>query len=272
MLLSVMPTPTAIYLIIGTAIIAIAIGYLFGRTWLGKKFKEWYVKANELDIQNIELRSKISNYQSAGNDPGALKVKIAAIERENSQLELKLRMYREDIERLKTMIVSLENINNQLLAEKKGSNHKSGDTDLVKKLQLELFQLRSELASIKPDTEPDSAFMQSLPFDEEDTPDDEFTRISARRNLIDFERIGHGSEDQSDNLRKINGIGINVARKLNYLGIYNYKQIANFNDDDISKVNEAIEFFPGRILKDNWVAQAQKLVADRMQNKFNLTD
>jgi chromosome segregation ATPase len=261
MLLSVLPTPTAIYIIIATAIVAVGIGYLFGRNWLGKKFKEWYVKANELDIQNLELRSKISNYMSAGNDPSALKVKIAAIERENNQLELKLRMYREDIDRLKSMVVSLENINNQLLSEKKSGNHKGGgDNDLVKKLQLELFQLRSELASIKPDMEPDAAFIGTLPFDETETPDDEFTRISSRRGSIDFERIGYATEAESDNLKQINGIGANVARKLNYLGIYNFKQIANFNPDDISKINEAIEFFPGRILKDNWVGQAKALL------------
>jgi predicted flap endonuclease-1-like 5' DNA nuclease len=264
MLLSVLPTHTAIYLIVATAVLAIVIGYVFGRNWLGKRFKEWYVKANELDKQNFELRSKISNYMSAGNDTGALKVKIAAIERENNQLELKLRMYREDIERLKTMIVSLENINNQLAAERKGGNNKGGnDTDLVKKLQLELFQLRTELASIKPETEPDKEFLGTLPFDEAETPEDEFTRISSRRSQIDFERIGYATEEDSDNLKQITGIGNNVARKLNYLGIYNFQQIANLTPEDMVKVNEAIEFFPGRILKDNWVGQAKKLLGKR---------
>ena len=264
MLLSVLPTPTAITIIVATAFVAIGIGYILGRTWVGRKFKDWYVRAYQLDIQNIELRSKISNFQSAGNDPSALKVKIAAIERENSQLELKLKMYKEDIERLKTMIVSLENINNQLAAERKNSGHKSGsDHDLVKKLQLELFQLRSELASIKPETEPDKEFIGTLPFDEEETPDDEFTRISARRVNIDFKRIGYATEEDSDNLKHITGIGNNIARKLNYLGIYNFRQIANFTNEDMVKVNEAIEFFPGRVAKDNWVGQAKKLMEER---------
>lgn len=269
MLLSALPTTTAIYLMAASAALALGLGYLLGRNWLGKKFKEWYVKANELDIQNIELRSKISNYLSAGNDPSALKVKIAAIERENNQLELKLRMYREDIDRLKSMVVSLENINNQLLAEKKSGGGKgNGDNELVKKLQLELFQLRSELASMKPETEPDANFLNTLPFDEEVEPDDEFSRITARRTQIDWDRIGYATEEEADNLKQINGIGANVARKLNNLGIYTFKQIANFTAEDMVKVNEAIEFFPGRILKDNWVGQAKKLVEKRDNIKF----
>lgn len=262
MLLSALPTTTAVYLMAAIAALALALGYLLGRNWLGKKFREWYVKANELDIQNIELRSKISNFMSAGNDPGALKVKIAAIERENSQLELKLRMYREDIDRLKAMVVSLENINNQLLAEKKSGHPKGNgaDNELVKKLQLELFQLRSELASMKPDTEPGAQFLETLPFEESTEHDDEFSRILARRTQIDWNRIGYATEAEADNLRQINGIGANVARKLNNLGIFTFRQIASFNAEDMVKVNEAIEFFPGRILKDNWVGQAKKLL------------
>jgi len=72
-------------------------------------------------------------------------------------------------------------------------------------------------------------------------------------------RIGIASADAKDDLKLVVGIGPFIEEKLNYLGIYTFKQIANFNEHDIEKVNDAIEFFPGRILRDNWVGQSEQL-------------
>ncbi len=48
--------------------------------------------------------------------------------------------------------------------------------------------------------------------------------------------------------------------KLNVLGIYTFKQISNFNSEDVAAVTEAIEYFPGRIERDEWILQAKELV------------
>ncbi|MBP6185251.1 MAG: hypothetical protein KA479_09945 [Saprospiraceae bacterium] len=57
----------------------------------------------------------------------------------------------------------------------------------------------------------------------------------------------------------MNGIGPALEKKLNELGIYTYEQVSQFDDDLVEKVNQAIEFFPGRIARDNWVGQALAL-------------
>jgi predicted flap endonuclease-1-like 5' DNA nuclease len=66
------------------------------------------------------------------------------------------------------------------------------------------------------------------------------------------------SED-SDDLQQISGIGPFIVEKLNALGIFNCKQIANMTSEIEEQVNEAIEFFPGRIKRDNWVGQAAEI-------------
>jgi len=63
---------------------------------------------------------------------------------------------------------------------------------------------------------------------------------------------------ERDDLKKINGIGPVMERILNDLGITSFKQIAEFQAADIAKVTEAIEAFPGRIERDNWVGGAQE--------------
>ena len=48
--------------------------------------------------------------------------------------------------------------------------------------------------------------------------------------------------------------------KLNVLEIYTYRQISNFTEEDVRLVTEVIEYFPGRIDRDEWILQAQELV------------
>lgn len=82
-------------------------------------------------------------------------------------------------------------------------------------------------------------------------------RIAARASEINFDRIGRATAADADDLKDIVGVGPFLERKLHSLGIYTFRQVANFTKEDIDKVNEIIEFFPGRIERDNWVSQSQ---------------
>jgi len=68
--------------------------------------------------------------------------------------------------------------------------------------------------------------------------------------------IGTATESDKDDLKLIKGIGPFIERKLNALDIWTFKQVAAFKATDVDNVTEAIEFFPGRITRDNWVSQA----------------
>lgn len=84
-------------------------------------------------------------------------------------------------------------------------------------------------------------------------------RIRARAGEINFARIGVAMPDEADDLKQIVGIGPFLERKLHAIDIYTFRQIAQFNQEDIEKVNDIIEFFPGRIERDRWVSQATEL-------------
>ena len=99
----------------------------------------------------------------------------------------------------------------------------------------------------------------------DDFEDEEELVLSENASKINFDRIGRAKTSEKDDLKQITGIGLSVENKLNNVGIFCLQQIANFNDDDIKIVNEAIEFFPGRILKDNWVGQAKKLLKSQVK-------
>ena len=68
-------------------------------------------------------------------------------------------------------------------------------------------------------------------------------------------------EGAPDDLKKITGVGPVLEKKLNALGITRFDQVAGFSDEDIAKVDDALNF-KGRILRDDWIGQAKSL-ADR---------
>ncbi len=68
-------------------------------------------------------------------------------------------------------------------------------------------------------------------------------------------------EGKADDLKKITGIGPALERKLNALGVTRYEQIANFSDEEIEKVNSALNF-KGRIQRDDWVGQGKALIGE----------
>jgi len=76
---------------------------------------------------------------------------------------------------------------------------------------------------------------------------------------LNFDNFGRANEKDVHDLTKINGIGPYIEQKLNEIGIYNYRQISRFKNEDIRVLTELIDFFPGRIERDDWVGQAEEL-------------
>jgi predicted flap endonuclease-1-like 5' DNA nuclease len=87
-----------------------------------------------------------------------------------------------------------------------------------------------------------------------------FKRISDRKANIYYDRIGIANKEEADDLTVISGIGGWINEKLNMLDIYTFRQISNFTKEDVQIVTEAIEYFPGRIERDEWILQARELV------------
>lgn len=89
------------------------------------------------------------------------------------------------------------------------------------------------------------------------------SRVAARASQLNFDRIGYASAAEADDLKEIVGVGPFLEKKLHAIGIYTFRQIATFNEDDIDQVNDVIEYFPGRIERENWVGQAAELAQNK---------
>ncbi len=63
-----------------------------------------------------------------------------------------------------------------------------------------------------------------------------------------------------DDLKQIIGIGKVFERALNELGVYSFRQLANFGISDIARVNTKLKEFKGRMEQDDWIGQAKELL------------
>ena len=67
----------------------------------------------------------------------------------------------------------------------------------------------------------------------------------------------------ADDLQRIKGIGPFIEDKLNALGIYTFDQVGKMTPELEETVNVAIEFFPGRVKRDEWAKQARKFAKNK---------
>jgi large subunit ribosomal protein L19 len=89
-----------------------------------------------------------------------------------------------------------------------------------------------------------------------------FERTDARARRLNAAFKGFKKpKGAPDDLTQIKGVDAELATRLGGIGVVKFEQIANFSDDDIANVDEALTL-NGRIEKDDWVGQAQRLMAE----------
>lgn len=83
-------------------------------------------------------------------------------------------------------------------------------------------------------------------------------QVIAQRIGSEGNRLRAAVFGQPDDLKRINGVGSKLENLLHSIGVYYYWQVADWAARDIQKVDDLL-IFKGRIERDNWVPQAQKL-------------
>ncbi len=79
-------------------------------------------------------------------------------------------------------------------------------------------------------------------------------RTDDRANLLTHAAFGEGDE-----LEVISGIGPLLQEMLNGIGVYYFWQIADWGPEEVEWVDDKLDHFKGRIVRDNWVTQAKDL-------------
>lgn len=96
-------------------------------------------------------------------------------------------------------------------------------------------------------------------FDEVNSKDQEIEKLKGSTTIGEKRSfISNMSISQTDDLQQINGIGEVLEQRLNNLGITRFSDIASWDDGDIDRFDQMLDFH-GRIRRENWVEQARRL-------------
>ena len=98
----------------------------------------------------------------------------------------------------------------------------------------------------------------SCPIMNSKDPKADLESFKPKKSTSFVDELPKASAKDKDDLKKIKGIGPFIEGRLNGIGIYTFAQIAAMTLAIEEKVNEAIEYLPGRVRRDEWVAQAKK--------------
>ena len=102
-------------------------------------------------------------------------------------------------------------------------------------------------------TAPDADMSAAEAVEPQTAPD-----LSKRRSQAEVTPLFTKPEGEINDLKKITGVGPALERKLNALGVTRFDQIAGFSDEDVEKVDTALNY-KGRVTRDDWVGQAKTL-------------
>jgi len=62
-----------------------------------------------------------------------------------------------------------------------------------------------------------------------------------------------------DDLKQIHGIGPVIERILHRQGVFLYRQIAGWKNEDIARISQKLGAFQDRIRRDKWIESAKQL-------------
>jgi predicted flap endonuclease-1-like 5' DNA nuclease len=111
-----------------------------------------------------------------------------------------------------------------------------------------------------PEEEPAMAEPAAAPAD---APSDRDAAVERVREIAS--RTSGGRDIANDDLKKIHGVGPKIEKLLKSMGITSFLQVANFTPEDIETVTLALDAFPGRIERDDWVASADQLYQEKYE-------
>lgn len=197
-----------------------------------------------------------------------LEHKVIKLEAENAQLTHDARLAQQEIEVLQRDVAEIEElkVQNRELAhclESMESSRRQYEDDAKRyKVYADQTEQKSETLRLRLD-EVEKNF-----FDIENQQRNALKE--ARKPAVIHATNGHtGKEQEKDNLQEIVGIGKVFERALHDIGVYSFRQIANFGPADIARVNRELKECRGRMEQDDWIGQAKDLLFRKYGSEYS---
>jgi predicted flap endonuclease-1-like 5' DNA nuclease len=234
---------------------------------LANSREEYKSFSNLLDASRSE-HSSVSKMLAAAktrlSNLDALEQNVIALEAENAQLKHDSAIVRQENDALQRDVfeqeeLRIQNMELTRVLKSMENSRKQYESDAIRYRQhADKSEQKSETLRMRLD-EVEKNFMEM--------EKQQRKAISDARNSAASAANGKKPpEPERDNLQEIVGIGKVFEHSLHELGIYSFRQLANFSVADISRVNAELKEFRGRMEQDDWIGQAKDLLYKKYGN------
>ena len=210
----------------------------------------WHFRAETIDDQNEKLDVQQRENSSL----------VLARDEYKNHVELWREKYRHDLN-------AIQRKSSDLISEKeKLQKHKIELESSVTESRNETREVQSRLQQVENEIGTLRYRNRQLEFQAKELEESnsklktEIENLAAERkekkSISDHPFVRPVEPDEKDDLTRIKGVGPFIEKRLNMIGIYTFQQLAELSPEMIDRVGAAIEFFPHRIIRDNWVGQA----------------
>lgn len=248
--------------------------------------ERYTIREEELNASRAELEEMEAAHRALETEKSQLSGELYTLREQCDQLKISNSQYETEILSLNNNIDRLQQAmeNQQTVGEGVGGDDEIEEVDLnlineginlpidndqtnqrLATIEAKLAALESENENLKStlsNIETPSVLTLPAISESEDELSAEEKSVKARLEITRLlgDRIELVASNNSDDLKLINGVGPFIEEKLNEIGIYTFKQISQFDSGMINLITDAIQFFPGRIERDQWVDQAKQLM------------
>ncbi len=215
------------------------------------------VKDQELSATRARIESELSAARGkTDGEVSQLKSRLASISSEMQSRESTLSTLRVELDAARKTLES----RSALLRDSESA--KSAATNALKAKDAELSRMRAELSTltilpgkistIQSELDTERAKIKGL--------EAELLQISQAREAQNKRppRQFATAPNQIDDLKHIYGVGPVLEKTLQGLGIYQFRQVALWNKDDVLFFDSQLHEFHGRIEREHWVRSAQE--------------
>jgi len=186
--------------------------------------------------------ARIANAESAAaqyaQKVAALEVLANSLRARNAELAAQLIRTQKEIGDWDTLYVGFKSTQERLVAFEQKSRALESERN---SLQLQLSETRAEVEKLQLELQ---------------------QKVETNSSKQKISRKGSIAAPQVDDLKSIKGMAAFVDRLLG-MGISSFSQISHWDDDTVIAVAKTLDISPGKIYRDNWVGQAQRLAGER---------
>lgn len=253
----------------------------FYKSELAKAFEKRKALEDKLEMSREEYRSFSNLLNASRSEHAAVNTMLAAakkrlsnldaleqsvisLEAENAQLKHDNAVVRQENDALKRDVFEQEELriqNKELtrVLRSMENSRKQYESDALRYRQhADKSEQKSETLRLRLD-EVEKNFMEM-------EKQQRMAISDARKTAAQSTNGKEPAEPERDNLQEIIGIGKVFEHTLHELGIYSFRQLANFGVSDISRVNAELKEFRGRMEQDDWIGQAKDLLFKKYGN------